>query len=243
MKKILAIISIVTGATLAFGQGTIVVTSLNATYAMYTNTAVGTAFGGTGTGGVSGKTSTAGANTTTGAGFYYQLLIQPYTGLGVVDNPNPANGWYAATMVGSIITNGTALAGSITAPGGTTTAGATVNNWGAPTGGSASAGGTEMYYMLVGWSASLGNSWLTVSNDIVNNSWSSTSYLVGWSAVGYGFSGGGANNVPAPSVFGVTAAEPGAFTSGFSLFAVPEPTTMALVGLGGLSLLLFRRRK
>src|SRR5208283_3895241 len=119
-------------------QGTIVTTSLNATYAMYTNSAIGVNFGGTGTGGVSGKTATA------AGGFYYQLLIQAYTGDGVVDNPNTANGWVTAQLQGlGPITNGTALAGEIAGPGSTTAAGGAVDNWGAPTGGSASAGGTE----------------------------------------------------------------------------------------------------
>ena len=93
MKKILAIISMVTGATLAYGQGTILVSSISSAYLMYTNNAV---YGGTG--GTSGATATVGADTATGTGYYYQLLIQPYTGEGVVDNPSAANGWYPAQM-------------------------------------------------------------------------------------------------------------------------------------------------
>jgi len=236
MKKILTILSIGALATMSYAQGTITINSSAAAYAMYTNSAVGVNFGGPGTGGVSGKTAAGASN------FYYQLLIQSYTGLGVVDNPNAANGWVSAG--GLALANSSPIAaGGIAGPGGAS--GAAVSNWGAPTGGSASAGGTEMYYMLVGWSSSLGNSWTTVYNDIVNNTWSGNNE-VGWSAVGYGYSGGGPQSVPAPSVFGVTASEPGGFTSGITLYAtpsIPEPSTLALAGLGSLSLLLFRRRK
>ncbi len=243
MKKILTLLGIGALATMSYGQGTIVVNSIAGAYSMYTNTAVGVNFGGTGTGGVSGKTfanTVANGNST----YYYQLLIQPYTGGGVVDNPNAANGWVSA-QIPNLATNSGITAGGIAGSGGT--AGSAVANWAAPTGASASGGGTEMYYMLVGWSATLGSSWTTVYDDIVNNSWGSNTggAPVGWSTVGYGYSGGGPYLVPAPSVFGVTASEPGGFTSGFTLYAtpVPEPSVIMLAGLGGLSLLLFRRRK
>lgn len=239
MKKILTILSIGALATMSYGQGTIVVSSTAGAFAMYTNSAVGVNFGGTGLGGTSAKTPTW-AN----GQFYYALLIQAYTGGGVVDNPNSANGWTQA-LLSNAITNSSIATGGVNGPGGTTVSGAAVSNWAAPTGGGASQGGTEEYYMLVGWSGNLGSDWTTVYDDIVNNSWGSTENYVGWSAVGYGFSGGGVNSVPAPSIFGVTAAEPGGFASGFTLFAtpVPEPSVIMLAGLGGLSLLLFRRRK
>jgi hypothetical protein len=235
MKKILAIISIGALATMSYGQGTVNTSTSTAAYAMYTNTAVGLNFGGPGTGGVSGKTGPL----SSGQIYYYQLLIQAYTGGGVVDNPNAANGWVTAQFASSpSITNSAApVYGAVAGPGGA--AGAPVANWGAPTGAAASQGGTEMYFMLVGWSSSLGSSWTTVYNDIVNNTWTGVNY-VGWSAVGYDFAGGGPNNVPAVSLFGGTG-----LTAGVQMFEtpIPEPSTMVLAGLGGLSLLLFRRRK
>ena len=69
---------------MSYGQGTIVVSSTAGAFAMYTNSAVGVNFGGTGLGGTSGKTRTRGPTDSS----YYALLIQPYTGGGVVDNPN-----------------------------------------------------------------------------------------------------------------------------------------------------------
>jgi hypothetical protein len=60
---------------------------------------------------------------------------------------------------------------------------------------------------------------------------------LGWSIIG---TGTGQPNTTPEALFSGTG-----ITQGFTLFAVPvpEPATMALAGLGGLSLLLFRRRK
>jgi len=223
------------GGAFAYGQGTIVVNSLSATYAISTNTAISHYANGTQTGGVAGKTATA------ALGYYYQLLIQPYTGTLAGSATNViGGGWSAPTYT---INNGTSLAGSISGQGGSSGAG--VTGWGAPTGSSPSDGGTEMYYLLVGWSANLGTTWSQVSSELATESWITTGFF-GVSSIGYGYSGGGINNINAPSVFGVTGAEPGGFTSGFTLYTVtpvPEPTTMALAGLGGLAMLMFRRRK
>jgi len=111
------------------------------------------------------------------------------------------------------------------------------------------ANGVTNNIILVGWSVNLGTSWTTVSNELAN-----------WSTLGSGIVG--------PAYFGETSvgyidpslSTPGAAIIGngtgtanglpiFSLnsqlylLPVPEPTTLALAGLGGLSLMLFRRQR
>jgi hypothetical protein len=60
---------------------------------------------------------------------------------------------------------------------------------------------------------------------------------IGTSGLGTLIVGGGA--FPTPSAFGVAVGQIG----GFTVNPVPEPSSMALAGLGAASLLLFRRRK
>jgi len=103
-------------------------------------------------------------------------------------------------------------------------AGITVAGW---------APGVTMAYEVAGWAGSLGNtfqsSWLTTKPG-----------GFGLSGIGSGAAGGG-SPVPAPALplFGGTG-----LTSGFNIPAsVPEPTSMALAGLGAAALLIFRRRK
>ncbi len=59
----------------------------------------------------------------------------------------------------------------------------------------------------------------------------------------FAYTTGNPNTLPQPTSPGlITTASPGAFT-GLTLNPIPEPTTIALGGLGAASLLLFRRRK
>jgi len=103
--------------------------------------------------------------------------------------------------------------------------GVAVTGWGA---------GVTMQYEIAGWSASLGATfnpaWLTQAPD-----------GFGLSAVGTGAAGGAtsAGVLPNYNLFGGTG-----LTSGFTIVTtVPEPTSMALAGLGAAALLIFRRRK
>jgi hypothetical protein len=106
--------------------------------------------------------------------------------------------------------------------------GVAVPNW---------APGTTLNYEIAGWDASLGSTfnpaWLTTAP---------STGLFGISAVGSGVAGGGAQSLPTLQLFGGTG-----ITSGFSLTGtgpiVPEPSSMALAGLGAAALLIFRRRK
>jgi len=104
--------------------------------------------------------------------------------------------------------------------------GVTVNGW---------AAGTTKFYEIAGWSSSLGASWTP--------GWQvqPPAGLFGISAIGSGTAGGtdaNGNAIPPLPLFGGSG-----ITSGFNLTSVPEPTSMALAGLGAAALLIFRRRK
>jgi hypothetical protein len=169
-------------------------------------------------------------------GFDYAVLIANYGG--PVPNSNPLDSaWSGAVLTG---VNFAVTAGGISGQGGG--AGAPVAGWGAPTAGQYT-DGTEKYFIIIGWSSNLGTTWGIVSADLASG-WAilpAGNAFFGESAIGYGFSGGGSFSLPAPSLWGVSSAMPGGLTSGFTLDIItPEPSTFALAGLGGLSLLLLR---
>jgi len=223
MKKLLTILALASAATFVHAQGTVI---FNNASALYFNSTNATLIGGT-----IGKTAT------TALGFDYAVLIANY-GSGAPTN-NPLNAaWSGAVLTGN---NYSLLAGGIAGQGGA--GGAPVAGWGVP--GANYTDGTEKYYMIVGWSSNLGTTWATVSGNLASNwatPWVGNAFF-GTSAIGFGYAGGGTFSLPAPSLFGVTTGMPGGLTSGFQLMVVPEPTTIALAGLAGVSLLLFRRRK
>jgi len=96
--------------------------------------------------------------------------------------------------------------------------------------------GVTKAYEIAGWSSSMGHDF--------NTAWlqpGGASGLFGLSAIGTGAAGGtdaSGNALPPFPLFGGTG-----ITSGFDLTTVPEPTSMALAGLGAAALLIFRRRK
>jgi hypothetical protein len=106
--------------------------------------------------------------------------------------------------------------------------------------------------MLVGWSANLGTSWLAASNNLANWDTGGADYPTTWpayfgeSAMGY-LTPGSSN--PGHLVFGSAPSQNGLpinnSASPMQLYplGIPEPGTVVLVGLGGISMLLFRRRK
>jgi len=102
--------------------------------------------------------------------------------------------------------------------------GVAVPNW---------AAGTTQSYEVAAWSSALGHDF--------NPTWlvNAPGGLFGVSAVGTGVAGGGAQSLPTMQLFGGATG----IQAGFTLTAVPEPTSMALAGLGAAALLIFRRRK
>jgi hypothetical protein len=99
-------------------------------------------------------------------------------------------------------------------------------------------GASEAYEVAV-WSSSLGttfqNGWLTGNFGGKNGNF-------GLSGIATGVAGGGSPPAPAFNLFGGT----GGIQNGFNALptsAVPEPTSMALAGLGAAALFIFRRRK
>ena len=227
MKKLLTILAVASVATLAYAQGTVILQNGNALYLVSTNGAPGEAL--------------AGPTAKTALGFDYAVLIANYGG--PVPNSSPLDAAWSAPVLTGV--NFAITAGGISGQGGPS--GAAATGWGAPTAGQYT-DGTEKYFLIVGWSSNLGTTWGTVSADLASG-WATlpgTYAFFGTSAIGFGFTGGGPSpGLPAPSLFNPTPGMPGGLTSGFDLnyIVVPEPTTIALAGLGGLSLLLFRRRK
>lgn len=102
------------------------------------------------------------------------------------------------------------------------------------------AGGETRAYEIAGWSSDLGatfqSSWLTTAFQ------QSHAGFFGFSGIGTGFAGGTdslGNSLPPLVLIGASPA----IGSGWTLTSVPEPTTMALAGLGAAALMIFRRRK
>jgi len=238
MKKILTFTALAVGLLASYGQGTLKVYNISATYAISTNTGTSIFAGGTQTGGTSGKL----ALPATGNLYYFALLAAPYSPSTTTTNPSTFAGLSGSFVAVAGISNST-VAGGISGPGGN--AGSAVTGWAAPTDANYNTA-AEMNYILVGWSANLGATWASIATQLAGG-WGGNGYF-GVSSLGYGYSGGGPNSLPTPSIWSVTTAEPGGLTTGFSLYAVapagvPEPSTLALAALGGASLLLFRRRK
>jgi len=108
-----------------------------------------------------------------------------------------------------------------------------------------SAGTTDSIVMVL-WSANLGSTWAAAEAAL--NNWASdpiTGAFLGVSSSGY-ITTLATSVSPGSTVFGTATAQgtpiDSLLTQMYAL-QVPEPTTMALSGLGGLALLLIRRRK
>lgn len=224
MKKILTMLAMAATTTLLHAQGFIIFSGTSAN--IQTNGATFLPGGGENTNGftqakVPSSTAAPGA-------FDYALL---YSSSAIVDGAGDA-GWsqvasngYAAG-VGLLQGSQYLLAGGMTGPG--ATAGIQINV----------AAGTTVNTILVGWSTSLGSTWAQVLAQLQSGNWNPAGGYFGETAVSTmtPFVTAGAGD---PSVF------PSIFPAGsLTLYAVsvPEPTTIALASLGGLSLLAFRRR-
>jgi hypothetical protein len=155
----------------------------------------------------------AGVDISGAAGSYYFGLLISAPG---------ANTW---VNTGITATNSAAAAGRFVLNG------VAIPGWGA---------GVNKDYRVAGWSASLGT---TFNNAWLPNGATTGNGFFGFSAIGTGAAGGtdaNGNSLPPFPLFGGSG-----ITSGFNLAPVvtPEPSSMALAGLGAAALLIFRRRK
>ncbi len=217
----------VTGA--AFAQGTLnwVAVSPAAFTAVTNGTQYSPLFGGAAAG------LTSGATATTAGGFYYELLYNTsFTGSQVA-SPTTLAGLATWADAGLAATNTVSSTGKASGFPGNTAATVPWNN------------GTTNNIMLVGWSSNLGTSWTVVSGELQD--WSAyqiANAYFGESAAGYI---NPAVGNPGYGAFGTAATASGlpikSLNTPLYLLPVPEPATFALIGLGGLSLLLFRRRQ
>lgn len=221
MKKTLILLGLVGAIGVSYGQGYVTVAG---TYSNQTNN---TPLTSSWTGGLLAGGGAIG-NVASGQSYTVALLTSAYSG-----TTNPL-ALFGTSALSSWVNSGpqganTTFAGRLSI--GTdyaTTSGAPV--------------GQNNQWILVAWTTSLG-SWATVSADLISGLFASSGY-VGWSAVGIGAAGDSPANLGSPLI--IQGASGSIIPSGMSLLAVspvPEPSTMALAGLGGAALLLFRRRK
>ena len=249
MKKILLTIGLITATSAALAQGFVNFTP--ATYLVSTNGEVLSPLFPAAEPINDLATGTIGptAQRNTGQTFYYELLIANYTGT----LPTDLNVWDGTWKASGLFdTNHLTVAGRI-APGPTALNVGTLVGWNAyANGGSTFPNGTN-YIMLVGWSANLGTSWLQASNTIANVELNDAGYFNNLPGLSFfGESTIGWENPSTPSQAGIptmgagpnAGGQPIVIAGGMTLdeLPVPEPATFALVGLGGLSLLLVRRR-
>ncbi len=221
----------------AFAQGTFAWNALSPAgiTAQYNNNG-SPLFGGSG-----GGTGTA--LPTTAGSFYFELLYNTaFTGSQIAGPTLAAltDGSWLDTGLEAM--NATASAGKLVAI--NPNVAAVVPNW---VGGIGTQGGTTNNIVLVGWSSNLGTSWSAVEPILAN--WDTEgSFVLGIPYFGESNTGYIVPNTgnPGAQVFTTVADFNGLpiNSPNMQLYAaVPEPSTFALAGLGGLSLLLFRHRK
>jgi len=184
------------------------------------------------------------AQSANGGPYIYEVLTAPST-VNTVDSS--LQGLLSAPWSDTTLkANNTGIAGRMSS------ASTTVNNW---------AISQTNSFVIVGWSASLGADWATVSAklagaQLTGGVWSggglsaglSANAFLGATSIGFKQAGGtiGTVTYPTPLLFASAADGQGQpITGPTDLFVipVPEPTTFALAGLGAAAMLIFRRRK
>jgi len=240
MKKILlTTLALAAGTLLSQAQGTISIQNAStAAFLIETNSAIYQP------GVVVATTGSASARTLSSANSFFYEVLTTTTGKNTSGGApsvspvslNPFDASWLDTGVGG--KNTTLARGGITAG-----ANQTAANWAAPTGASYDTG-SDQWYLIVGWSSSLGADWASAKAAVLGGS---TAGFFGQSALAYQVSGGGPSSLGTVNLWGNGTGITGAgLASGFTLGtvgAVPEPGTFALAGLGIAAMLVSRRRK
>lgn len=247
MKKLfLAFLGLLAGTAFAYAQGSVSLQA-NANGTVVTN---GASLGiGYGTGSAIGGPANFNFELLDMTAPTYNALSSPQkSAIGnLLANPSSISLWTDSGISGF---PGQGLsAGEVDGEGGG--GGTTAANWGAPTGPNFS-GAPIDYYTIVGWSANEGASWLSISNSVATGNWTDVGpgAWFGQTIVAYNAAGGGPDSLPVVNLW-ANSADTGIAGSGINISnpeltllpIVPEPTTLALAGLGGLSLFFFGRRK
>ncbi len=243
-KRIFTAVAFIAGVVLVHSQGTIFISTSSPI--IYTN---GSAIG-LGTGPAQGGT---GAN----PAYYFEVLdmtSSAWAGLTANQQANAAN-LFDPSILGLWTDSGVSGKSSSLFLGGinATMSGVSAANWPSP-GTSSAYGGdgqTPDYYLVVGWSADAGTSWNAVSSLLATESlsWVAPFSWFGTTTVAYNYAGGGTSVVSPPQISvwspsSTTGLDGSGGLTGLTLYPLaPEPGPLALFSLGGLAMLLIRRRQ
>jgi len=223
MKKLAVTLCLSAFAVGAFAQGT--VNFINSSTTLFRTNSVGL-------GGAAGNTVNVAGS------FYYAVFTAPSTVTSATGLDLLGSSWTFAGIYGTNI----AAAGRFTGGNGV----ATTQGW---------APGATNSFLVAGWSSDLGHDWATIRAELTGSTfsagvwngpnWAKTGGFFGITGVGFGAAGGGPTGIPAFGLFGPANSQGNPITTGTDLFVtnVPEPSTIALAGLGAAALVIFRRRK